>query len=318
MLKGKFSEWRPVGSGVPQGSVLGPILFLIYINDIDNAVNFTSSVLKKFADDTKWGMVVENMQDRLRFQEGLDNLMAWSSDWQMLFNVDKCHIIHAGRNNNGFDYSMNGSTLAEVDAEKDVGVLLHKSFRPSIQCARAAVKANSVLGQLCHGISYRDSTNFIGLYKTFVRPHLEYCSQAWCPWCKGDIETLEAVQRRAVMMVTNLRGKSYEERLAELGMVTLEKRRQRGDLIQAYKVLSGKDQVATSTWFDCPEPHEDQVTTRAASGLMNVVRNEGSSDIRRNFWSVRVCDLWNNIPDEIKARGTTNGFKNALDEYLYG
>jgi len=120
-------------------------LFLIYINDIDNAVNFTSSVLKKFADDTKWGMVVENMQDRLRFQEGLDNLMVWSSDWQMLFNVDKCHIIHASRNNNGFDYIMNGSTLAEVDAEKDVGVLLHKSFRPSIQCARAAAKANSVL-----------------------------------------------------------------------------------------------------------------------------------------------------------------------------
>ena len=119
------------------------------------------------------------------------------------------------------------------------------------------------------------------------------------------------------MMVTNLRGKSYEERLAELGMVTLEKRRQRGDLIQVYKVLSGKDQVATSTWLDCPEPHEDRVTTRAASGLMNVVRNEGSSDIRRNFWSVRVCDPWNNLPDEIKARGTTNGFKNALDEYLY-
>ena len=119
-------------------------------------------------------------------------------------------------------------------------------------------------------------------------------------------------------MVTNLRGKSYEERLAELGMVTLEKRRQRGDLIQAYKVLSGKDQVAASTWFDCQEPQEDRVTTRAVSGLMNVVRNEGSIYIRRNFWSVRVCDHWNNLPDEVKATGTTNGFKNALDEHLYG
>ena len=85
VLNGEFSEWRPVGSGVPQGSVLGPTLFLIYINDIDNAVQFTSSVLKKFADDTKWGMVVENMHDRMMFQQGLDNLMEWSNEWQMLF-----------------------------------------------------------------------------------------------------------------------------------------------------------------------------------------------------------------------------------------
>ena len=318
VLNGEFSEWRPVGSGVPQGSVLGPTLFLIYINDIDNAVQFTSSVLKKFADDTKWGMVVENMHDRMMFQQGLDNLMEWSNEWQMLFNVEKCHIIHAGRNNNGFQYTMNGRTLDEVDSEKDVGVLLHKSFKPSFQCARAAAKANAVLGQLSRGISYRDSKTFISLYKTFVRPHLEYCSQAWSPWNKADIEVLEAVQRRAIMMVTNLRGRSYEERLAELEMVTLEKRRLRGDLIQAYKVLSGKDDVNASTWFNFPELKDGQVTTRAASGVLNVVRNEGRSDIRRNFWSVRVCDPWNHLPEEVKMQSTTNGFKNALDGFLFG
>ena len=123
---------------------------------------------------------------------------------------------------------MNGRILDEVESEKDVGVLLHNTFRPSIQCARAAAKANAVLGQLSRGISYRDSKTFIGLYKTFVRPHLDYCAQAWSPWTKADIDVLEAVQRRAVMMVTNLRGRSYEERLAELEMVTLEKRRLRG------------------------------------------------------------------------------------------
>ena len=143
VLNGEFSDWKPVRSGVPQGSVLGPTLFLIYINDIDNAVNFTSSVLKKFADDTKWGMVVEDNDDRLTFQQGLDNLMDWSLDWQMLFNVEKCHIIHAGRNNHGYQYSMNGRILDEVESEKDVGVLLHNSFRPSIQCARVASKCSS-------------------------------------------------------------------------------------------------------------------------------------------------------------------------------
>ena len=128
VLNGEASSWKPVRSGVPQGSVLGPILFLIYINDIDNAVNVTDSVLKKFADDTKWGMVVESEADRQLFQKGLDSLIEWSEDWQMLFNVEKCHVIHAGRQNNNYQYSMGGLMLKEVDYEKDVGVLLHKSF----------------------------------------------------------------------------------------------------------------------------------------------------------------------------------------------
>ena len=226
VLNGESSCWKPVRSGVPQGSVLGPTLFLVYINDIDNAVNFVQSVLKKFADDTKWGMVVQNDIDRGIFQQGLDNLVEWSEEWQMLFNVDKCHIIHAGRNNRNFEYNMGGRTLLEVDAEKDVGVMLHKSFKPSLHCAKAAAKANAVLGQLSRGVSYRDSKTFIGLYKTFVRPHLEYYAQAWSPWNLGDINTIESVQKRAVAMVTDLRGRSYEERLAELGMVALEKRRQ--------------------------------------------------------------------------------------------
>ena len=174
-----------------------------------------------------------------------------------------------------------------------------------------------MLGQLSRGIGFRDKKTFIGLYKSFVRPHLDYCSQVWSPWNLGDIEVLEAVQRRAVGMVTDLRGNTYEERSAELGMVTLEKRRERGDLIQAYKTLSGKDQVDPHTWFQCVQPRDIGMTTRALTGSMNVVRNEGRTDIRRNFWSVRVCDPWNRLPDEIKDQATTNSFKNALDNHLY-
>ena len=84
-LNGEFSSWESVRSGVPQGSVLGPTLFLIYINDIDLAVIATDSVLKKFADDTKWAMVIETDADRLLFQQGLDDLFQWSIEWQMLF-----------------------------------------------------------------------------------------------------------------------------------------------------------------------------------------------------------------------------------------
>ena len=119
-------------------------------------------------------------------------------------------------------------------------------------------------------------------------------------------------------MVTGLRGRTYEERLAELGMVTLEKRRQRGDLIQAYKVLSGKDQVDASKWFSFAQPREGGATTRSLTGKLNVVRNEGRTEIRRNFWSVRVCDQWNSLPDHVKEQETTNGFKNALDSFMFG
>ena len=105
-------------------------------------------------------------------------------------------------------------------------MIISDNLRPSLQCAKAAKKANAVLGQLSRGVTYRDKECFMSLYQTYVRPHLEYAVAAWSPWTLGDKEVLEAVQRRAVRMVTNLTGKSYQERLAELGMTTLEQRRE--------------------------------------------------------------------------------------------
>ena len=270
---------------------------MIYINDIDMAVNVTGSVLSKFADDTKWAMVVEDETDRKVFQQGLNALKSWSEEWQMLFNVDKCKVIHAGAKNHGYKYEMGDGELDEVDFEKDVGVLIHRNLRPSLQCAKAAKRANSVLGQLTRAVSYRDKETFMSLYTTYVRPHLEYAVQAWCPWTLGDKDILENVQRRAAAMVTNLRGKTYVERLAEMGMTTLENRRRRGDLIQMFRVMAGKDRVEPSTWFLPSQNREGAMSTRLTSGCLNVERKEGRTEIRKNFWSVRVVDTWNTLPD---------------------
>ena len=294
--------------------MLGPTLFLIYINDIDNAVNVSGSVLAKFADDTKWAMVVETEEDRRQFQQGLEALMEWSREWQMLFNVDKCKVIHAGTRNQGFKYEMGGNELEEVEFEKDVGVLIHKSLRPSMQCA----KANSVLGQLTRAVSYRDKKTFMSLYATYVRPHLEYAVQAWCPWTIGDKEALEKVQKRAVGMVTNLKGGSYKEKLAEMQMSTLEDRRKRGDLIQMFRVMSGRDRVDTSTWFKPVVARQGALTTRLVSGYLNVERTQGRTEMRRNFWSVRVVDTWNSLPDTVKASPSVDTFKNSIDNLLAG
>ena len=306
VLNGEASEWADVLSGVPQGSVLGPTLFLIFINDIDTAVEATSHVLLKFADDTKVGQVVESEEQRQELQGTINRLVEWSEEWQMLFNSEKCHILHLGHRNARFEYTMGGRVLEAVESEKDVGVIIHQSLKPSMQCARAAGRANAILGQLSRAVSYRDKDTFLRLYKVYVRPHLEYAVASWSPWSVGDKEVLERVQRRALGMVSNLRGRSYEARLLEAGMTSLEDRRERGDMLATYRILTGKDRV---------EPR-----TRESGGVHSIRRQavRPSLDIRRYTFSQRVVNTWNQLPDSLKAVNTVLAFKIGYDEWVSG
>ena len=314
VLNRKESEWGPIKSGVVQGSVLGPCLFLIFINDIDQAVEGLVGMLKKFADDTKWGKKVMSEEERLAFQQGVNNLQWWSTEWQMPSNSDKCHVLHVGRTNPRLKYTM-GQGALEQEQEKEVGVIISENCKPSLQCAKAAQKANAVLGQLSKGVSYRDKDCFMSLYQTYVRPHLEYAVAAWSPWNQEDKEILESLQRRTVKMVTNLKGRTYSQRLKELGMITLEERRERGDLIQAYKVLTGKEMVSHQTWFQMNTEEVDRRQTRDRGGILSVERKEGRLEIRQHFWSVRVANKWNMLPDMVKSAATVDNFKNRLDNW---
>ena len=319
VLNGEASEWSDVLSGVPQGSVLGPTLFLIFINDIDRAVDVTSSVLLKFADDTKVAKVVESEEQREEMQATINRLVQWSAEWQMLFNAGKCHLLHLGRGNARHMYTMEGRVLEAVEFEKDVGVVVHQSLKPSMQCAKAAARANGILGQLSRAVCYRDKATFLKLYKVYVRPHLEYAVVSWSPWLQQDKEVLEKVQRRAVGMVTNLQRGTYEERLAEAGMLSLEDRRERGDMIATYKILSGKDKVEPGVIFglggDGPGPR-----TRQAAGTHHIQKQavQPKLDIRRNSFSQRVVSTWNSLPDSLKGVQTVLAFKIGYDEWVRG
>ena len=131
----------------------------------------------------------------------------------MMLNLDKCKVMHFGHNNPLYSYVIGGyapggHVIEETVEEKDLGVLIHNSGKPSAQCAAAAKKANQVLGQMARAFSYRDTT-WVRMYTTYVRPHLEYAVQAWSPWLKADIDCLEDVQRRAIKMVSGLHSSSY-------------------------------------------------------------------------------------------------------------
>ncbi|GAB0196100.1 mitochondrial enolase superfamily member 1 [Grus japonensis] len=212
LVNSSFSNWQPVTSGFAQGSILGPVLFNIFISDLDDEIKCT---LMKFADDTKLSGEAEG---RVTLQEDLDRLEEWANRNLMKFNKDKCKVLHLGKHN-----------LGGRAVETDLGVLADKKINKSDRCAAAAKKANRMLGCINKGITSRDKEVIIPLYSALVRPHLEYCVQFWSSQYKRDVDKLERVQRRATKMIKGLGNLPYEERLKELGLFSLEKRRLRGD-----------------------------------------------------------------------------------------
>ena len=209
------SSWKSVLSGVPQGSVLGPILFLVYINDLEEGV--TGNILK-FADDTKLFTKTKEIGDKQNLQDDIDKLVKWSEKWQMLFNFGKCKCLHIGPGNTSMNYEMGGTILSTTVKEKDLGVTMNANMKVSEQCRIAASKANQVLGMIRRNITYKVKSLIVPLYKAIVRPHLEYCIQAWSPYLRKDIDMLEKIQRRATKLIPGLRDLRYEERLKECGL----------------------------------------------------------------------------------------------------
>ena len=311
VLNGSSSGWVAVTSGVPQGSILGPVLFAIFINDLDERVESIVDILLKFADDTKVGKVISGEEDRKKLQEALDQLWRWADRWEMRFNVEKCHVLHLGRHNPRHKYTMNGIQLEVSEKEKDIGVIISENLKPTTHCEKAARTAMAVLHQILRAFSYRDRTVLPRIYAQYVRPHLEFAVQAWAPWQRGEIELLENVQRKMVREVVGLQGITYEERLVELGMDTLEKRRQDQDLVQVFKILKNVDSVNKETWFK-QVPEERSHKTRATEGGHNIVRVNSKLEVRRNFFSQRVAEKWNALPLNLKSCKSVKEFRALL------
>ena len=305
MVEGVCSNWTRVGSGIPQGSVLGPLLFLVFINDLPEAVRSRSML---FADDTKLYQEVTSLQDKTLLQQDIDALGHWADRWQLPFNQEKCKLMHLGSSNEHFTYQMKGSTLAQVHTEKDLGLVIDEDLKFHEQVAAAVGRANRVLGLVKRSFKALDSRSLPLLYRTLVRPHLEYANVVWGPTFRSDQDAIERVQRRATKLVRPLRHLQYQDRLRALNLPSMYYRRMRGDMIMAYQILTGCLRVRVADLLQL------DTSDRTRGHHLKLKKRRVNSHLRQTSFCHRIVDSWNSLPADVVAAPSLNTFKNRLDK----
>ena len=298
----KYSRLFKVLSGVPQGSVLGPLLFIIYINDLPGGIQNFASL---FADDLK---LLINSDNHSEAQEDLDYLNEWQNKWLLKFNTvdNKCKVLHVGKSNPNCKYYLNDSELPSTKTEKDLGVTINSTLTWSTNIDLAINKAMSMIGWVSRNIISRDRLVMLNIYKSIIRPQIEYCVQLWNPQPRHGnwniILQIEDVQRRFTRMIDGIGLNSYRERLEELSLTTLIERRARGDLIECFKIYKG---IAN---------YGNELLKISRSGY-NLIMTAKKGSRTTGFFPERSINHWNKLPDHIKEAENVDSFKNRLERY---
>ena len=294
VLRNGTSSWQQITSGVPQGSILGPILFLLYVNDLPD---YVESKAKMFADDTKVYNNIRSLADCEALQNDLNNLAVWSKTWLLNFNETKCVVLKI-KHSFKYLYTLNNTFLQEEKTQKDLGVLVANNLHPRAHIHSVTKKANQRIGLIKRCFTSFSEQKISTLYKSLIRPVLEYGSPVWSPWHKKDIEELEKVQVRCLRLSPS-----------QISMPTLQDRRQFSDLCEVYKYINNLYKTPPETFFSHP-----QRQLRGHSAKLH--KNYCRTDVRKNFFSNRVVDKWNSLPQEVVSAPTLNDFKKKLQRSL--
>ena len=309
-----LSENLVVKSGVIQGSCIGPLLFVIFINDITDHIGHEITP-KLYADDIKLYTRIETTTDIALLQDDLDYIVAWSKLWQMEISAAKCSILSIGGKRlclHDRVYTLNNIILPTVFNTRDLGITVDQNltFRNHIEniVSRASIRSNLILRCFVSG----DRKLLLKAFTVYVRPILEFDSPVWSPHFHQDIERLESVQRRFTKRLSGLKDYDYLTRLKMLDLETLEMRRLKADLILAYKILFGLINLNPNDFFSLPST--DNYTRGHAYRLSTSCSN---SNVQLQFFSNRILNVWNNLPESTTDFTSLNNFKSSVsDEYL--
>lgn len=333
------SSWCDVKSGTPQGGVLSPTLFLLYINDLTSSL---SNKIKLFADDGKILSILNELElAENQMQKDIDRFTEWSVKWGSHLNIEKCKIMYYGKQNPRREYFITDTQLnkrIKLDSsklEKDLGVWISSDGKTSHQVSSAASKANKVLGCMKKAFNSYNKQIANKIYTVFVRPHLEYASTVWNPSLKSEINQLESIQRRA-SRANELKDKQYEDRLAALNWTSLKERRTRGDLIQIFKFAKGLDEISLVEPFFSSQlgtelernteiiterrQNNDNIrsqTLRSTQDRISIKREQITRNNERfKFLFNRIATVWNKLPKDIVNSPSLNSFKARLDKHM--
>lgn len=326
VVDGEASESVRVESGVPQGTVLGPLAFLCHINDLPDCVK---STVRLFADDCLLYRRIRTRQDHLQLQTDLRSLEEWAAKWGMRFNAKKCYVMSINNKSSNF-YELDKHILQEVEESPYLGVTLSNSHKFSSHINKISSKASSTLGFLRRNLKNCPADCRRTAYLSLVRSTLEYASIVWDPHLQRDIDKLEQVQRRAARFIsgdyTSREPGCVTNMLKDLDIPPLQDRRKMARLTFFYKVTEGlvpamlKDTYLTpirGKRIIRPKKFKDYVST-------NIVTNQAvnhnkcfqtfqckSSEYKNSYFPKTVID-WNNLPEQVVCAETVQSFKTAL------
>ena len=309
VLEGEESGSVPVTSGVPQGSVLGPILFLVYINDLPDEL---SSQVRLFADDTAVYLTIGGAEDGKVLQTDLDRLSVWEDRWDMEFNPSKCQVVRVTSSRTLFDiaYTLHGQVLEVVTSAKYLGVDISNGLSWNPHIDRITGNANRTLNFIQRNIKTKNQKVRETAYNTLVRPQLEYAAPVWDPYFKEKILQLEKVQRRAARWTTS----SFDYRSSvtaivnDLGWRTLEQRRADARLCLFFKIVHGLVALPLPDYI-----HPSNRISRYCHSMTFRQLHTSTSYYKYSFFPLAIVQ-WNALPETVACLPDLDSFKVAVSK----
>ena len=313
IVEGKTSKPETVLSGVPQGTVLGPLLFILYINDIAKAIRHCYIMI--FADDSKLIKAIKTLEDRALFTEDMIAVTEWAVANKMELNRLKYQLIQYGKNDElKLPYELDrNTTIKSSDTVTDLGVLMSADMKFTEHITEIKNKAKKVASWIFRIVQSRSSETVMLLYKTYIRPLLEYSCSLWSPHEIKNISALEAIQRSVTARIEGLENLNYHERLQQLNLYSLQRRRERYDIIHIWKI---QQEIIPNdlnlTFYNTPR--------KGWKCRRNIIQNRkiALQTIRYNSFTYRAAALFNIIPKDVKNSVSLPVFKNRLDNFLRG